>query len=159
MASIFSASNTINGRFGRLSFNEEIMANVSAVAATFTSAREEIALAGSRITQYKRTSVSLEGSFTIWQASSEFTRRAAEAMSSKRGKIPALDGGIGGFVLEVILADPEMVHGVVEKVLLKRVKLWEIPFGFSTDSLVQQTITFTAEGMEMRQDTNPPDDL
>ena len=49
--------------------------------------------------------------------------------------------------MNISLKDPEILREQTETITLTRVKIWEIPFGFSVDELVQQTIQFTFEGV------------
>ena len=49
--------------------------------------------------------------------------------------------------MNISLKDPEILREQTETITLTRVKIWEIPFGFSVDELVQQTLQFTFEGV------------
>ena len=51
--------------------------------------------------------------------------------------------------LTVTMNDPESPGTAGETILLENVQIWEIPFGFRVDDLVQQTITFTFQSMSL----------
>lgn len=165
MADKYTAEKTINGSFGKLLFEGVVMANVSSVEARITVANQSIMPAGSRVTQYKAMGIEGSGSFTIWRVSSEIISRFVDAFS-KSSDLTALGGGasVNGLSLNIQQNDPE-IRGTGgppslpdmptvsiaqrEDIQLGRVKLWELPIGFSVDDLLSQQITFTFEEMTM----------
>ena len=151
MARTIAAENTINGGFGELFWSGALMANVMSVEARATLNKRDIRIAGSRLTQYKAMDVRGEGSFTIYRVTSEFIENLPEMFSSKRpsgliGNTEA-NGRASGYIMNINLKDPEILREQTESITLTRVKIWEIPFGFSVDELVQQTLQFTFEGV------------
>jgi hypothetical protein len=164
-----TAEQTINGAFGDLqilnletvdannvvqSNNAIILANTQSVEARVTVERRDLKLAGSRRTLYKSIGASGEGSFTIFRVSSEFMNLGVDALSPGN-RLVSLGGNrpvSSGLQLIVSLRDPEIAGSTItdpkdEEIILAGVKIWEIPFGFSVDDLVQQTIPFTFESM------------
>jgi len=167
MAHSLTAEQTINGAYGKLSIenitvindsvggvNSEstlLLANVQSVEARVNVDRRDIKLAGSRMTHYKAIGASGEGSFTIFRVTSAFMNLGVEALTTT-SKFESLGGGgsAGNHLsMTVGLADPESPDDGKEEVILNKVKIWEIPFGFSVDDLVQQTITFTFQSMKV----------
>ena len=146
-----TAENTINGAFGELIIGATVLANVMSVEATVAVSRQEMRLGGSRQTHYKVTNVQGSGSFTIYRVTSEFMDMALDAMNLRNNLKKLGNGrpGDAGLKMVVSLKDPEIVGGDTEQVELSGVKIWNIPFGFSVDDIVQQTIEFTFESMAM----------
>ena len=167
MAHSTTAEQTINGAFGELQItnlitpnstdgsttdtNTETLANVQSVEARVNVDRRDIKLAGSRMTHYKAIGASGEGSFTIFRVTSMFMNLGVDALKESDG-FSSLGGGSDGtkhLSLTVTMNDPESPGTAGETILLENVQIWEIPFGFSVDDLVQQTITFTFQSMSL----------
>jgi hypothetical protein len=170
MAIDTTAEQTINGAFGTLSiinlvnpqgqqgtdatFKSQVLANVQSVEARVNVDRRDLKLAGSRQTEYKAIGASGEGSFTIFRVTSEFMNLGVNALGA-RNTFATLGGGNNSanpMSLTVKLNDPESPGSGGEVVTLNKVKIWEIPFGFSVDDLVQQTITFTFQTMALTKE-------
>ena len=166
MAGSITSEQTINGAFGELSImnltvpdagggvqavaDTIALANVQSVEARVSIDRRDLKLAGSRQTVYKAVGAMGEGSFTIFRVTSEFMNLGVDALTKGRN-LDSLGGGrpiANGLQLKIAMRDPEAINGQDEEITLSGVRIWEIPFGFSVDDLVSQTITFTFEGMK-----------
>lgn len=161
-----TSEQTINGAFGELQItnlttidvdgnpkrnNALVLLNTQSVEARVTVERRDLKLSGSRRTVYKPMGSAGEGSFTIFRVTSEFINLGVDALSpgNRLGTLGGDRSNTPRLTLVVSLKDPEIVDNQEEEITLTGVKIWEIPFGWSVDDLVQQTITFTFEEMYM----------
>ena len=130
----------INGSFGTLYEGDTFMANAKKIEAKVTIDKEELKLSSTRRTGYKAKGIKGEGTLGLYKVDSKFLQRISSYMSNERSV---------QFVgqLLVVLDDPEAMG--VEKVLLKNVKFWEVNFGFSLDSILEEEIPFTFEDIQL----------
>ncbi len=147
-----NADRIINGSFGQLyvgttagdvsGLTPEFLAQVRSVSARVAIARQDINPVGDSWTRYKKTAYSGDGSFVLWKATSKFIKAMDVAIKA---------GGVPRLMLKVILDDPESFTGVAgdEVVELYDVKIWEVPIGFDSGELVEETIQFTFEGFSV----------
>lgn len=134
---------TINGTFGEVyDQNGRFLANVQQIDARLTIERQEVRVAGQRQVGYKMKGVSCEGTITQLKVTSDFLKSIASVHQNGRARMQVGE-------LRYRLDDPEALG--VEEVRLKRVKFWEIPFGYQINELVEEAIPFTAEGIEIPQ--------
>lgn len=132
---------TINGTFGELyDENGTFLSNVQQVDARLTIERQEVRVAGQRGVGYKMKGVSGEGTITQFKVTSAFLALVAGTFNAPRTKMKVGE-------LRYVLDDPEALG--VEEVRLKRVKFWEVPFGYQNNELVEEAIPFTFEGIEV----------
>ncbi|TCP57976.1 tail tube protein [Tumebacillus sp. BK434] len=135
-----NAGYAINGSFGTLYEGDTFMANCKKVEAKVTIDKEELKLSSTRRTGYKSKGVKGEGTIGLYKVDSKFLERVTSYMSNERSV---------QFVgqLLVVLDDPESLG--VEKVLLKNVKFWEVNFGWTLDSILEEEIPFTFEDIQI----------
>ncbi len=134
---------TINGTFGKLyDENNVFLTNVQHIDGKVTTERREIRMAGQRGVGYKMLGVTGEGTMTQFKVTSAFLARITNPMRNPKQRM---------FVgeLRYVLDDPEALG--VEEVRLKRVKFWDISFGYQINELVQESIPFTFEDIELVQ--------
>lgn len=134
----------INGSFGECYINGEFVSEAKEIRATIRIDREEVKRASTRNTAYKSKGVTGEGTLNLHKVTSRFLKMLAEVMANPRAKVPTISR------LVVQLDDPEALG--VERVALLNVKLWEIEFGFTLDSILEESIPFTFEGIEMEKE-------
>jgi hypothetical protein len=133
------ADRVINGAYGSLQEGNDYLAQVRNIQARISINRQDLVPVGDAFTRYKKMSYTGDGSFTLWKATSHFLKIMVDAVSAN-GKVPTT-------LLTVTLKDPESLGK--ETVTLHRVKLWEVPIGFNSGELLEETIQFTFEGITM----------
>ena len=131
---------TINGDFGYL-YDQDgtFISSVQEVAGRIRVNREEVMRSGTRITGYKSTSISGEGSIRRFKVTSEWIILVGSYFADEARPVSGQ--------LIVKLADPASLG--TERLLLKNVKFWEIDFGWTVGQLVEENVEFTFEGFEV----------
>lgn len=132
---------TINGTFGELrnADTNEWYVNIQEVDARMRQDRTEVRPAGQRGMGYKAMGTMGEGTIRGFKVTSNFLLSVSKLMREPRSKQDVYN-------LIYKLDDPEALG--VERIRLGRVKFWEIPFGFSMNTLVEESIPFTFEVLE-----------
>jgi hypothetical protein len=132
---------TINGTFGEI-YDEtgKYLSTVQHIEARVVIEQQEVRPAGQRAVGYKMKGTSGNGTLTQFKVTSDMLTKVSNPMQNPRQRM---------FVGELLykLDDPEAIGA--EQVRLKRVKFWEIPFGYRINELVEEAITFTFEGIEV----------
>lgn len=133
----------INGSFGECYIDGEFVSEAKEIKATIRIDREEVRRSSTRNTAYKAKGVMGEGTLVLHKVTSKFLKMLADFMANPRSKVPTITR------LVVQLDDPESLG--VERVALKNVKFWELEFGWTLDSLLEESIPFTFEDIEMEK--------
>jgi hypothetical protein len=132
---------TINGQFGEL-YDEtgKFLSTVQRVEARVMVERQEVRPAGQRAVGYKMKGTSAEGTITQFKVTSDMLTKVSNPLQNPRQK---------QFVGELLykLDDPEAIGA--EWVRLKRIKFWEINLGYQMNELVEESVPFTFEGLEV----------
>ncbi len=143
----------INGTFGQLFLPEgEYLAECQRIEATVRINRRDIPRAGTRKMGFKAMTVQGEGTTVFLKVSSKFLTIISELM---RGDPTQLQRVMS---MRIRLDDPEAMGAEVLR--LTGVKLWEINFGFNVNDIIEETVPFTFDNMEIEQsiigDTTDP---
>lgn len=154
---ILDASKTINGSFGKVTYNSVNLLNIMSIEARLTVAKKDIRVSGTRRTKYKAMDVRGEGNFTIYKVNSEFTKHMADIFSDRSQESLGLISS--GTALSIAIRDPEIDGDQVENSLLHDVKIWEVPIGFSVDELIDQNMQFTFEDISVDETIDSEFDL
>lgn len=135
---VLQAERIINGSYGKLFDGTEYLAQVRNIQARIGANRQDLVPVGDAWTRYKKMAYIGDGSFTLWKATSRYLQLMVNAVALNT--IPTL-------FLDVTLADPESLG--TEEVRLQAVKIWEVPIGFESGELIEETIQFTFEGVKL----------
>jgi len=146
---VLNADRVINGSYGSLFDGDELLAQVRSVAARIAINRQDIMPVGDSWTRYKKTNYTGDGSFTLWKATSAYLNKMDIAINGIIDDDDNPGNTVPQLVLLVKLDDPESLGA--EKIQLKKVKIWEVPIGFETGEIVEETIQFTFEGFDLVQ--------
>lgn len=128
---------------GTLAGTRQFLANMTGVDGRLASDRLEIRRSGTRRMGYKRGMISGDGTFTGLKVTSEFLSAMVDEFHNELLPPPEL-------TLDVVLDDPEALG--TEVLQLQKVKIWEVPFGWSVGDLVEESIPFTFEDAELLQE-------
>ncbi|MDE0554491.1 MAG: phage tail tube protein [Candidatus Poribacteria bacterium] len=141
MARSLNPEFTINGDFGYL-YDEDgrFISSVQEVSGQISVNREEIMRSGTRVTGYKATSITGTGSIRRFKVTSDWVRLIGSSFSDGSGPVAA-----GQLIVK--LDDPASLG--TERLLLKNVKFWEIDFGWTVGSIIEENVDFTFEGFEV----------
>lgn len=133
---------TINGTYGelRIADTNEWLVNVQEVDARLRINRTDIHPAGQRGIGYKSMDVQGDGTLRMYKVTSRFLASIAKVMAQP--KLP-----MDVYNLVVKLDDPEALG--VERIALRRVKFWEINFGYQVNTLMEENIPFTFEVIDI----------
>jgi len=128
----------------------DYLAQVQSIQATLTLGRQDVNPVGDNWTRYKKLNNSGSGSFTLWKATSKFAKLFIDHINGNDLVTPSIRANtVPLIMLQIKLDDPEAIG--TEIIQLEKVKLWEIPIGFTVAELVEESIQFTFEGIKMQQ--------
>jgi hypothetical protein len=128
----------INGTHGSIWLNGELISEVQSVGGRITIARRDIFRAGSRSVSRKAMTVSAEGTIGYIKVTSRFVKFISEPFRDHNQRPASFD-------LRVLLDDPESLGN--EEIIFGQVKFWEVPFGFTVNDIIEESVPFTAETM------------
>ena len=128
----------VNGSFGELRDQDgNFLSQVQEYSFTLTVNREEIMMSGRRNVGYKAMSTSIEGSIRGFKVTSDLLEIVSRMFRDDNQAI---------FVGQLLhkLQDPNSLG--TERALLEGVKFWTIGGGFTVNTMMEETVEFTAEG-------------
>lgn len=140
MPNVMQSEFAINGSYGELMTEDgEAVSEIQRVEATIRHNRRDLMRAGTRGMAYKLMTTQGEGTLGMIKVTSQWLQIVSEVYRDENTLQRVL-------ALKVKLADPESLG--VEEYRLTGVKLWEVPFGFNVNDIIEQAIPFTFEGFE-----------
>jgi hypothetical protein len=131
-----AAERTVNGSHGRLYLGATWLANVQRLEARITIERREVRVAGTRRVGYKSMGVTGEGTISGLKVTSFWLKFISRYMREQTSRLPPL-------TLSYTLADPD--NGGTEAVDLVRCTFHEVPFGYQVNEILDESIPFTFE--------------
>lgn len=129
----------INGTFGELRLDGQWLVNVQQVDARAAIDRNDIRMAGQRGYGYKMMGVRGEGTIRQFKVTTQMFELITRPLRNPRQPM---------FVGQLIVKLDDVEALGVERILLDRVKFWEINFGYQVNDIVEESIPFTYEGLE-----------
>ena len=162
----FTAEQILNGVNGTLKIAHQpdqgddvseyhLVGNVTDVSARVTIDRRPVKVAGTWGTSFKRMGWMGEGTLVVWRANSMFYTAMYKGANRNEG--------MPNFVLNINISDPDLSMSPAAPDQLKRngfkeetmqltgVKLWTFDWGFNVEDLLNQSIEFTFEGVELTE--------
>lgn len=134
----------INGSWGQLFAPVgEYMAEAQRIEGMVRINRRDIPRAGTRRIGYKAMTTSGEGTMGFLKTSSKFLLIVSELMRGDNLQQQRV------FSLKIRLDDPEAMGA--EVIRLTGVKIWEIPFGFNINDILEETLPFTFDSMVIEE--------
>ena len=149
----FSAEQVINGLNGVLEIEGDdgsaLVGNIMNITANTNIERRALKIAGKQNASFKRMGWSGEGTMVVWRVNSMFYRVMQEGAS--------ILSPMPQFNIRISLTDPDLVRegesflsgNNLEELLLKKVKFWTFDWGFNVEELLEQSVEFTYEAIEL----------
>lgn len=143
MPEVMQGEFAINGSNAELfTADNEKITEVQRLEGSIRINRRDIPRAGTRSIAFKAMTVTGEGSMTYVKVTSRWLREISELFRSET-QIQRR------YNFRYRLDDPEALG--VEEVRLINVRFWEVPFGFNVNDIIEESIPFTFDRMEILQ--------
>ena len=133
----------INGTYGTLMVNGVLISEVQRIEGSIRINRRDLNVAGHLGQRYKMMTHSGEGSLSYVKVTSRWLKEISLPFR-KPGSVPSI------FTIRYLLDDPESLGN--EEVVLSGCRFWEVPFGFNVNDIIEESLSFTFEGMKILQE-------